>query len=364
MPLAKKLDRTLRAAEDSSDGEDYYEVTDRSSSASVIEADEGGNIISSGDEQDGESEDREMVGSNAHLRNFSANIDQVDASDDEQAKAQMSKVSFGALAKAQDALSKQSTDRKRKRGDDTSKSQEDKLEALRERLRQIKAEKLASGVQPKKKAKTATKTKTKSKVFQDEDSEDKQEAGDDSESDADAAPHARSSKHAPAVQSSKRMVSRKRKVVDVKKPVFRDPRFESVSGPRPEDHVVGSRYAFLNNYRASEISDLRSTIKKTKNEDEKERLKKTLLSMESQQKARENKERLQDVVRTHKKKEKELVKEGKQPFFLKKSEQKKIALVDRFQNMKSKQRDKVIERRRKKVTAKERKNMPDERRTA
>jgi len=39
-------------------------------------------------------------------------------------------------------------------------------------------------------------------------------------------------------------------------------------------------------------------------------------------------------------------------------------LVDRFQNMKSKQREKVIERRRKKVTAKERKNMPDERRTA
>ena len=82
--------------------------------------------------------------------------------------------------------------------------------------------------------------------------------------------------------------------------------------------------------------------------------------MESQQKARENKEKLQEVAREHKKKEKELVKEGKQPFFLKKSEQKKIALVNRFENMKSKQRDKVIERRRKKVTAKERRNMPDE----
>jgi len=53
MVLAKKLDRNLRAAEESSDGEDYYEVTDRSSSASVIEADEGGNVISS---------DEEMVG--------------------------------------------------------------------------------------------------------------------------------------------------------------------------------------------------------------------------------------------------------------------------------------------------------------
>ena len=44
------------------------------------------------------------------------------------------------------------------------------------------------------------------------------------------------------------------------------------------------------------------------------------------------------------------------------AEQKKLALIDRFQNMKSKQREHVIERRRKKVTAKERRNMPDERR--
>lgn len=342
MVLANKLDRNLRAVEESSDGEDYYEVTDRSSSASVIEADEGGNVISSGGEEDAGSEDRSDV-----------------ENDDDQVKAQMSRVSFGALAKAQDVLSK-SSDRKRKRGDDTSKSQEDKLEALRERLRQIKAEKLASGAQPSKKAKTSS--KSKAKPVQSDSGDD--DASDSEGSDSDAAPHARSSKHAPAVQSSKRMVSRKRQVVEVKKPVFRDPRFDNVSGPRPDEYVVDKRYSFLNDYRASEISELRNTIKKTKNEDEKERLKKKLLSMESQQKARENKEKLKEVSREHKKKEKELVKEGKKPFFLKKSEQKKIALVDRFQNMKSKQRDKVIERRRKKVTAKERRNMPDTRRTA
>jgi len=41
-----------------------------------------------------------------------------------------------------------------------------------------------------------------------------------------------------------------------------------------------------------------------------------------------------------------------------------MVLIDRFQNMKSKQREHVIERRRKKLTAKERRNMPDDRRTA
>lgn len=238
--------------------------------------------------------------------------------DDDQAQASLSKVSFGALAKAQDTLSKaQPAGQKRKRDDENTKSQEDKLEALRERLRQIKAEKLANGPPPTKKPKTSTKTKVapKQDIEQDEGSDD---SGDSDDSESNARPKARSSKHAPAVQSSKRMVSRKRKVVDVKKPVFRDPRFESMSGPRVDEHAIEKRYSFLNDYRASEIADLRNSIKKTKNEGEKERLKKKLLSMQSQQKTRENKEKQQDVIREHKKKEKELIKDGKQPFYLKK----------------------------------------------
>ena len=46
------------------------------------------------------------------------------------------------------------------------------------------------------------------------------------------------------------------------------------------------------------------------------------------------------------------------------AEQKKLALIDRYENMKGKQRDRVIERRRKKAAARERKNMPAERRSA
>jgi ribosomal RNA-processing protein 36 len=46
------------------------------------------------------------------------------------------------------------------------------------------------------------------------------------------------------------------------------------------------------------------------------------------------------------------------------AEQKKLALVDRFENMKSKDRERAIERRRKKTTARERRNMPAERRGA
>jgi ribosomal RNA-processing protein 36 len=63
MPLSAKLDRKLRAADESSDGEDYYEVTDRSSSESILETGAGGEIMSSGDEgEEGqESQDNAMV---------------------------------------------------------------------------------------------------------------------------------------------------------------------------------------------------------------------------------------------------------------------------------------------------------------
>jgi hypothetical protein len=52
MPLSTKLNRKLQAAEESSDGEEYYEVTDRSSSESFLETGDGGEVISSGDENE------------------------------------------------------------------------------------------------------------------------------------------------------------------------------------------------------------------------------------------------------------------------------------------------------------------------
>ncbi|KAJ4289791.1 rRNA biogenesis protein rrp36 [Kalmusia sp. IMI 367209] len=360
MPLASKLDRQLRAAEESSDDEEYYEVTDRSSSPSVIETGEAGELLDSEEEdehdEDG-SEDQDMVRNISAFRTHSLKSGKFDEAEDD-VQAQIGKVSFGALAKAQAALSKQqSADRKRKRGEETSKSQDDKLQALRERLQEIKAAKLAqSGISlPKSKVRKNQPTRNGIEAQEDEDEE-------KSASDSDAAPRARSSKHAPAVQSSKRAVTRKRQVVEVKKPTFRDPRFDSVSGPKPDENTLHKRYAFLNDYKNSEIAELREALKKTKNEVDKEKLKKKITSMESQQKTQQNKDKQQEILREHKKKEKELIKQGKKPFFLKKSEQKKQALVERFQNMKSKDRDRAIERRRKKATAKERRNMPAERR--
>ena len=109
------------------------------------------------------------------------------------------------------------------------------------------------------------------------------------------------------------------------------------------------------------MAELKTAIRKTKDSDAKEKLKRALLSMESRKKAQQMKEQQQEVLRKHRKEERGKVEQGKKPFYLKKGEQKKRALEERFKAMKGKQVDKVIERR-KKMAGRERESMPEERR--
>ncbi|MCJ1247827.1 rRNA biogenesis protein rrp36 [Trapelia coarctata] len=171
----------------------------------------------------------------------------------------------------------------------------------------------------------------------------------------------RTSKHAPAELSSKKAVSRKRSVVPTPTIEHRDPRFEALSGPL-DTNKLNNNYAFLKDYRTSEIAALKANVRKTTDPVTKADLKKQLLSMESKEKARAAKEAEQEVIREHRKREKQAVEKGKKPFYLKKGEQKKLALVKRFEGMGEKKVEKVIERRRKKKAGRERRNMPDRRR--
>ena len=171
----------------------------------------------------------------------------------------------------------------------------------------------------------------------------------------------RSSKHAPTEISSKKAVSRKREVVPVPKREFRDPRFEPLSG-FVDEAKVRAAYSFLDEYREDEIKELKSAIKTARDADAKDKLKRALMSMESKKKAQMRKQKEQEILDNHRKAEKELVKQGKQPFYLKKAEQKKRVLLDQFGGLKGKKLDHVIERRRKKQEGREKKKMPFKRR--
>ena len=171
----------------------------------------------------------------------------------------------------------------------------------------------------------------------------------------------RPSKHAPMELSSKKAVSRKRSVVPIHKIMRRDPRFEPAIG-KVNDDQVKKNYAFLSGYRESEIAELKAGLRKAKDPIAKETLKRALTSMESKKRTERLNEQRQEVVRQHRREEKEKVRQGKTPFYLKNSEVKERALKERYEAMKGKEREKAIARRTKKMASRERKNMPQVRR--
>ena len=171
----------------------------------------------------------------------------------------------------------------------------------------------------------------------------------------------RPSKHAPAEIPSKKTISRKRGVISIPKQEIRDPRFEALSGHLNTEKLKKD-YAFLDTYRESEIAELKAALRKNQYPAARETLKRALTSMESRRKTQELKEQRQDILRRHRKEEREKVEKGKTPFYLKRGRIAERALKERFERMKGKQIEKVIERRRRKQTTKERREMPVERR--
>ena len=269
--------------------------------------------------------------------------------EDEEVQQQMSRTSFGALKQAHDALSK-----KRKRGSDTNGDQEEKLAALRSRLNDLRSK--SENKQKRKSGNQASGKRTQNEDIEDFDP-------DSAPSEEEAPSKSRTSKHAPAAQSSKHQVTRRRNVIDVPKRTYRDPRFDALHN-QPNNLQSNSEkaYAFLTDYQKSEIKDLRAAIKASKNEDEKEMLRRKMVSMENRLKSKAAQEREKEVLRKHRREEREKVEQGKQPFYLKRGDVKKRALEEKFKGMKGKEREKLIERRRKKEGQREKKKMPVARR--
>ncbi|KAJ3345127.1 hypothetical protein HDU83_004402 [Entophlyctis luteolus] len=173
----------------------------------------------------------------------------------------------------------------------------------------------------------------------------------------------RSSKHAPAEMSSKRPVSRKRTVVELpKKEVLRDPRFSKLSGKFNEG-LFSRSYGFLEEYEKADIEKMKKAAAKEKNPEKKAELEKELQSKISRQFQKQKDEKLKAIHRKWKKSETEAVKKGKNPFFLKKSDKEKLALLEQYKSLKPGQGvDKFLEKRRKKNSANEKRFLPNSRR--
>ncbi|PYI10821.1 DUF947-domain-containing protein [Aspergillus sclerotiicarbonarius CBS 121057] len=335
MAISDLLNRRVRAvAED--DEEVYSDQSGSDEASDDLRSDESGSEDASDASLD--EEDDDMSQNDDDDEDDQDSEDDGDDDDDGDApqddfQASLSSISFGALAKAQASLGP-----KAKRSSKSTQATEDPaapspLDDIRARIREAREQK-REGL-------------SKSK---------------------DSERPSRSSKHAPAVQSSKYAVSRKRTVIEPPSaPKSRDPRFDPTvlsHGGRQNPQGSSSAYAFLDEYRADELKQLKEQYGKTKNPQQKEALKGAIRSAQDRLRTMENRKRERDILADHKKREKQLIREGKKsnPYYMKKSDLKKQVLLKKYESMNSRDRTKALERKRKKTAAKERKEMPMERR--
>ncbi|CAM9019655.1 unnamed protein product [Wickerhamomyces anomalus] len=166
------------------------------------------------------------------------------------------------------------------------------------------------------------------------------------------------SKHAPTEASSKKPVSKIRQIPGLDNPkyktLYKDIRFDTALG-KADLSKVRKDYKFLDDYRQSEIDQINKMLKdpkvKNKLSDREVRdMEYQAKSLKSRLDSLKNKDLQKEVLQKYKEQNKG-TNGGK--FYLKKSEQRKIIQKHKFDTMKASQREKVMERKRKRRLGKE-----------
>jgi ribosomal RNA-processing protein 36 len=173
-------------------------------------------------------------------------------------------------------------------------------------------------------------------------------------------------KNAPIVVSAKAPLSRRpRQVVQLPKQETRDPRFDGLSGTFSEETFRKS-YGFIDDIKKGEIVQLKQAIRKERRYDERAKLREALQIMENRMRSDKQKQKQKEIIRQHKKQEREKVRQGKNPYFLKEKRVKEMELEKKFEELKSKGGDNEVERylrdKRKRKAQKEVRFMPFKRR--
>ena len=191
--------------------------------------------------------------------------------------------------------------------------------------------------------------------------------------------HARPSKHAPHSQSSKRAVPRYRPALEApaaaQDPAVRsrDPRFDSATTGVLDKENVRKKYAFLERYAEGEVAELRESLaalsksekkRKKMGKDKSAEVEQQVESFKREIGARENRLRAQRVrdetarvKREVRQKEKESVRQGKKPFYLKRGKMRDVLEERRMEGMKKGESEKLEGRRRKREGEKEAKRL-------
>ncbi|XP_031114985.1 ribosomal RNA processing protein 36 homolog [Ipomoea triloba] len=169
----------------------------------------------------------------------------------------------------------------------------------------------------------------------------------------------RSNKNRPMEISSKKPVSRFREVVQVPKRVVRDPRFETLCGKLDEEGFK-KRYNFL--YQKdlpAEKEDLKKQMTRTNDPQVINELKNRIAWIDKQLKSASTRNTEKVILSEHKKKQREAAKQGKQPYYLKKSEIRQRKIIEKYKELKgSGKLEAFIEKKRRKNASKDHRYLP------
>ena len=177
-------------------------------------------------------------------------------------------------------------------------------------------------------------------------------------------------KNAPREVSSKVPVGRHRELVlpeglrqRVHRKETRDPRFSDLSGKLNED-LFNKSYSFLEGYREQDIKQLSGMLRNEKDERKRFIAQKQLTRLQQQQQTYRRDEERKAAKRKRREEESAAIEAGKTPFYLKKSDRKKLEVKEQFDRLKSEGKlSKFMAKKRQRNAAKERKKMPDARRS-
>ncbi|PSC72696.1 ribosomal RNA processing 36-like protein [Micractinium conductrix] len=170
-------------------------------------------------------------------------------------------------------------------------------------------------------------------------------------------------KHAPTETSSKRPVSVLRETLEGSgKRRGRDPRFESLSAGQYDESKFKKRYAFVYDEKLpQERDELKAALARTKSTGQQAKLQAKLTRMEQQLRSEEARRKRAGFQEKVKAKERAAVKDGKNPFFLKKSERRRLELLAKYEELQAAGPGKLeayMAKRRKRNAAKDHRHLP------
>lgn len=132
--------------------------------------------------------------------------------------------------------------------------------------------------------------------------------------------------------------------------LYQDPRFDTALG-KADLHKTRKNYRFLDTYRESEIGNLKKSLKHARSEHDRETISKAIQAQKSRLETLRNRDAENEIMQKLKHQK------------ITRAKKREILLKEKFSKMSSRDVNKSVEKRRRKIAQKQKKMLPERRST-